>query len=55
MRMKQVISLGVAQALVAKGHKIVEMKRSSRVDGRLIFCFEDTVDLRKDFGIIVNK
>lgn len=54
MRMKHIVSLGVAQALVAKGHRIVEIKTSSRVDGRIVFSFEDTADLRKDFGIIIK-
>lgn len=55
MQIKRIVSLGVAQELVAKGHKIVEIKWSSRTEGRLVFGFEDTALLRKDFGLIVNK
>lgn len=55
MQIKRIMSLGVAQELVARGHRVVEIKRSSREEGRLIFGFEDTESLRKDFAIIVNK
>lgn len=55
MKVKYIVSLGVAQALISKGHRVVEVKQSSRVDGRLVFGFEDTAELRKDFGTVVNK
>ncbi|MGE6487751.1 hypothetical protein [Paenisporosarcina sp. NPDC076898] len=55
MRIKYIVSLGVAQELIAKGYKVVEVKQSSRVAGRVVFGFEDTAELRKDFGAITNK
>lgn len=55
MKVKYIVSLGVAQALVAKGYKVVEIKSSSRQAGRILIGFEDTAELRKDFGLIVNK
>lgn len=55
MRTKYIMSLSVAQALVSKGHRVVEIKSSSRQAGRILFGFEDTAELRKDFGLIVNK
>lgn len=55
MRIKYIIALGVAQELISKGYKVVEVKRSSRVEGRIVFGFEDTAELRKDFGLITSK
>ncbi|MCK1997956.1 hypothetical protein MPH47_12095 [Psychrobacillus psychrodurans] len=55
MRTKYIVSLSIAQALVSKGYRVVEIKSSSRQEGRLVFGFEDTAELRKDFGLIVNK
>lgn len=55
MNVKYIVSLGVAQALISQGFVVVEIKHSSRVDGRLVFGFNDTPELRKAFASIVKK
>ncbi|MGO1061085.1 hypothetical protein ACTL32_18385 [Planococcus sp. FY231025] len=50
MKIKYIVSLAIAQALIHKGYQVVEVKQSSRVPGRLVFGFEDSPALRKDFG-----
>lgn len=55
MKTKYIVSLGVAQALIAQGFVLKELKHSSRVVGRLVFGFADSVELRKAFGSIVSK
>lgn len=55
MNVKYIVSLGVAQSLISQGFVVVEIKHSSRVGGRLVFGFSDTLELRKAFAAIVNK
>ena len=48
---KHVFSVGMANYLLQRGHKLLEVKENKRVAQASVFLYEDTPDLHKDMEI----
>jgi hypothetical protein len=46
--MKCILSLRIARHLLAQGFRITDIEPSRKIEGALVFIFEDSTELRKE-------
>lgn len=47
---KCILSLRIARHLLENGFRIIDIEPSRKIDGNLVFIFEDTSELRKELA-----
>jgi hypothetical protein len=52
--MKCILSLRVARHLLAKGFRLIDVEPSRKFDGKLVFVFEDSEELRQELANLRN-
>lgn len=55
MKQKVVLSVHIADALLSRGHRIVSVKPSNKVQGRAAFVFNRSPEFDRDLSELMRK
>lgn len=54
IKAKRIFKYYIAKGLIARGHRVVDIKPDVDNRDRVVFLFEDSLDLRDDMQIIIK-